>query len=178
MFYSKELILLNVKISDIAEKVGVQLTEVNSGNFTHRCKCPGKDHKSGTERTGSLYIDDINNNFYCFGCSASNNAIDFYILCTGTDFLGSIKELSDYVDPTNLKKAVTEHKQNIFSVLLDISHYLRELQLSHPDDREWLEKMLKRTDGYISKIDRYDMRSAKKLERDIKRVSLRRYIKK
>ena len=99
--YSKEQILGAVKISEIADSFGVSLSEISSGNFTHRCKCPGSEHKSGLERTGSLYIDDINNNFYCFGCGASNNAIDFYILCTGKTFSESITDLSEKIDPSN-----------------------------------------------------------------------------
>ena len=178
MFYSKDQILLNVKISDIAERAGIRLLEVNSGNFTHKCKCPGADHKGGTERTGSLYIDNINNNFYCFGCSSSNNAIDFHMLCTGMDFSSAIKDLSSHVDPKNLTKAVGKKNQSIFPVLLNISHYIRGLQQCHPEDFVWIEKMMKRTDTYISKIGRYDVSSAEKLEKDIKRVSFRRYVKK
>jgi DNA primase len=178
MYFSKEQILLNVKISDVAESVGISLEEVNTGNFTHRCKCPSPDHKGGLERTGSLYIDDDRNNFYCFGCNASNNVIDFYILCTDKTFSESIKELSTFVDKKNLKRSKTHIKNTIFSVLLEISHYYRGLLRAHPDDMEWIELMMKKTDEYISEIDRYDIDSAKKLMLNIKKSAFRRYNKK
>lgn len=175
MYFSKEQIILNVKISDVAESVGISLEETNTGNFTHRCKCPSPDHKGGLERTGSLYIDNDRNNFYCFGCNASNNVIDFYILCTDKTFSESIRDLSAFVDKKNLKRSVDVAKSTIFSVLLNISHYYRALFQAHPYDKVWIESMMKKTDEYISGIDRYDVRAAERLFTKIKKVTLRRY---
>lgn len=175
MYFSKEQIILNVKISDVAESVGISLEETNTGNFTHRCKCPSPDHKGGLERTGSLYIDNERNNFYCFGCNASNNVIDFYILCTDKSFSESIKDLSAFVDKKNLKRSRDVAKSTIFSVLLNISHYYRGLFQAHPDDRAWIEFMMKKTDEYISEIDRYDVDAAERLFAKIKKVTFRRY---
>jgi len=178
MYFSKEQILLNVKISDVAEIMGIAMEEVSTGNFTHRCKCPSPEHKGGLERTGSLYIDNERNNFYCFGCNASNNVIDFYILCTDKGFSDAIRDLSEHVDEANLKKVKTYSKNTIFSSLLDISHYYRELLMAHPDDSDWIEMMMKRTDHYISEMGRYDVASAKKLMLNIKRAAIRRYSRK
>lgn len=178
MYFSKEQILMNVKISDVAESVGISLEDTNTGNFTHRCKCPSPDHKGGLERTGSLYIDDDRNNFYCFGCNASNNVIDFYILCTDKGFADSIRDLSSFVDKNNLKKSKGYAKSTIFSVLLEISHYFRGLMKAHPDDLGWIEMVMKKTDEYISEIDRYDTVSAKKLLLKVKQSTFRRYNKK
>jgi len=175
--FSKEQVLASVKISDIAESFGISLSDISSGNFTHRCKCPGKDHKSGLERTGSLYVDDINNNFYCFGCGASNNAIDFYILCTGKTFSEAIKDLSKKVNPSIKRAGLSRKKQSIFPVLLSISTYLREVQLAHPNDRVWTAKLIERTDKHISSIGRYDTKSAERLFVNIKRTVFKRYIK-
>lgn len=177
MYFSKEQIILNVKISDVAESVGISLEETNTGNFTHRCKCPSPDHKGGLERTGSLYIDNDKDNFYCFGCNASNNVIDFYILCTGKTFSESIKDLSAFVDSKNLKRSKSYAKNTIFSVLLDISHYYRGLLQSHPEDKGWIESMMKKTDEHVSGIDRYDVESAKKLFSKIKKLTFGRYSK-
>jgi DNA primase len=175
MRYSKDQILLNIKISDIAEPMGVSLSPVNSGNFTHKSKCPGEDHKSGLEKTGSLYIDDVNNNFYCFGCGASNNAIDFYILCTGKTFSDSITDLSKMIDPSNVKKTLSAEKQSIFPIMLEISNLFRQTQIANPKDLVWISKLMKRTDSYILKLDRYDIVASRKLLRLIDRAILRRY---
>ena len=70
--FTKQDILSSVSILELAKHFSIPLEQVCSGNFTHKCRCPSPEHKSGSERTGSLYIDGENNNFYCFGCGASN----------------------------------------------------------------------------------------------------------
>ena len=173
--FSKDQILSALKIVDIAEENGIPLEPVSSGNFTHRCKCPGTDHKSGSERTGSLYIDSIRNNFYCFGCSASNNAIDFYMLCTDTDFGGAIREISETIDPEKVSKAKSVHVQNNFSKLLEISNLFRRYQKRYPNDTEWIESLMLKADSYMEKIDRTDVHGAVSLLRNISRILNRRY---
>lgn len=173
--FSKEEILSALNILDVATDNGLSVEEVVSGNFTHRCKCPGSDHKGGSERTGSLYIDSIRNNFYCFGCSASNNAIDFYMLCTDLDFGSAIRALSEEIDPSKITKVRAEHVQNNFSSILDISNLFRKYQKMHTEDVEWIEGVMKKTDLYLSKIDRKDVGSTVSLYRNIKRVLNRRY---
>ena len=49
---------------------------------------------------------------------------------------------------------------------------------AHPDDLEWIEMVMKKTDKYISEIDRYDTVSAKKLLLKVKQSTFRRYNKK
>ena len=69
LMLSKQSILDTVSILDIAESFGIELEEVCSSNFSHRCRCPSKNHKSGSE-TASLYINSKDNNFYYCGCQA------------------------------------------------------------------------------------------------------------
>ena len=95
---SKQSILDTVSILDIAESFGIELEEVCSSNFSHRCRCPSKNHKSGSERTASLYINSKDNNFYCYGCQAQHNCIDFYMICKDCDFSTAIKDLSSKID--------------------------------------------------------------------------------
>jgi len=161
--YSKEEILNSVSILDLAKKFSMSLERVCSGNFTHRCKCPSSEHKSGLERTGSLYIAGENNNFYCFGCGASNNVIDFYILRTGCDFSTAILEMSELVDPEKISGVSVAKKKNNFTILLSISEMFREAQRSNLDDTEWIEAIMKKTDEYIIQIDRYDVKKSKAL---------------
>jgi len=173
--YSKEEINTAVSITELASKFSIALEQVNSGNFTHRCKCPSKEHKSGSERTGSLYIDEDNNNFYCFGCGASNNVIDFYILCKGVDFSTSLIELSKIVDPAKVTKVARKKHVSNFSQLLELSHVFRRTQAMHSDDIEWVEKLMKKTDEYLETIDRKNVQAAKKLLKKVKVTIRRRY---
>ena len=173
--YSKEEIIKAVAISDIAGQLSISLEQINSGNFTHRCKCPARDHKNGSERTCSLYIDNENNNFYCFGCGASNNAVDFYMLCKDVDFSTAIQEMSSLVDPSKIGNVSRQKKAINFPHLLKISDCFREAQREHPEDIEWVESVMKRTDQHLLDVDRYDVRRAKVLLEKIKRLINRRY---
>ena len=173
--FSKEDILSSVSILDLARKFSIPLEQVCSGNFTHKCRCPSPEHKSGSERTGSLYIDGENNNFYCFGCGASNNVIDFYILKTGCDFSTAMSEMADLVDPTKISGKPSVRKKNNFAHLLSISKMFREMQLENPHDLEWIESVMMRTDYHISNIDRYDLRRTKSLEAKVRALLKRRF---
>ncbi len=173
--YSKEEINSSVNITDLATKFSIPLEQVNSGNFTHRAKCPSKEHKSGSERTGSLYIDEDNNNFYCFGCGASNNVIDFYILCKGVDFSTSLAELSEFVDPDKVKHVVSKKHATNFSQLLELSTLFRRTQKRYKDDIAWIEKLMKKTDQYLESIDRKNVQAAKQLLKKVKSTIHRRY---
>jgi DNA primase len=172
---SKEQILSSIKISDIADRFGISMIESPSGNFTHKCKCPGKDHKGGTERTGSLFVDNDNNNYYCFGCGSSNNVIDFYMLCSDKTFSEAIEDISGFVDKANLVPTKTVVKGSIFTTILNLSHFFRETMLRHPDDIEWIESVMKKSDFYISGLDRHDVEGAEKLYLKVKKVIYRRY---
>jgi DNA primase len=173
--YSKEEILKAVSILDIAKRSSISLERVCSGNFTHRCKCPSSEHKSGLERTGSLYIDGENNNFYCFGCGASNNVIDFYMLRTDCDFSTAILEMSEFVDPEKVTGAPSVRKKNNFNILLNISEMFRRAQRTNPDDIGWIEEVMKKTDEYMIQIDRYDVKKTKALSAKIFDMLKRRF---
>lgn len=172
--YNKQEILSAVSILEVAETSSVELEEVSSGNFTHRCKCPSKDHKGGTERTGSLYIDGDNNNFYCFGCGASNNTIDFYMLCNDADFSEAIVAMSSLVDPEKVTHQKPEVKTTTFGILMGISKMFREAINLNPDEIDEVEVVMKRTDEYLSGLGRYDVKKAKALSRKIRLVLNRR----
>ena len=175
--YSKKQILDSVLILDLAEKLSIPLEPISSGNFTHRCRCPSPEHKAGSERTGSLYIDGENNNFYCFGCGASNNVIDFYILKKNCDFSEAISDLSEYVDPSKAGSSQSfSKKKNNFSILFYISEMFRKYQKSRPEDKEWVEALMKKTDEYIEEIDRYDLKKTRSLAASVKGMLSRRVL--
>lgn len=175
--YSKKQILDSVLILDVAKRSSIPLEPISSGNFTHRCKCPSPEHKAGSERTGSLYIDGENNNFYCFGCGASNNVIDFYILKNNCDFSQAISELSEFVDPAKVGSSQPfSKKKSNFSILFHISEMFRRYQKNHPEDDEWVSSLMKKTDEYIDEIDRYDLKKTKSLAARVRDILNRRSI--
>ena len=79
------------------------------------------------------------------------------------------------IDPSNVKKTLSAEKQSIFPIMLEISNLFRQTQIANPKDLVWISKLMKRTDSYILKLDRYDIVASRKLLRLIDRAILRRY---
>lgn len=144
-------------ITDIADNFNIDLEEVCVGNFTHRCKCPSPDHKNGSERTGSCYIDSNKNNFYCFGCQAGFSSIDFYMSCAGIDFSTAIDCMAPMV--SNIKETSTyKRKESNYQILIEISDLFRDKLKQNPFCFFELKNVMKKTDEYISKISSSDIR--------------------
>ena len=165
---SKQDILDNISIKDIALENSIGLESVLSGNFTHRCRCPSKDHKHGLERTSSLYIDSVNNNFYCFGCSASSNVIDFYMICNDVSFSDAIKELGSRIDQSLIKTKRFQSVKNNFYIFVEISKVIRGYILKNKNDIDWADKLCKQVDLYYENIGCEDIVSAKKILSNVK----------
>lgn len=171
---SKQDILNNINIIDIALERLISLEPTMSGNFTHRCKCPSKDHKHGSERTSSLYIDSNNNNFYCFGCLSSSNVIDFYMICTDTSFSEAIKELGKRVHPGAVKGVTSSAPKNNFSIFLEVSKTIRIYIRENKNDILWSDKLCKRVDEYYDQIGQHDVSSARKVLFNVKKAISKR----
>lgn len=146
-----------VMITDLAEKFGIQLEEVCVGNFTHRCRCPHKDHKGGSERTGSCYIDSEKNNFYCFGCQAGFSSIDFYMACADIDFYSAIDCMSPMVSNIASNSSYKKKPSN-YEILLEISDMFRKKLEENPFCFEELNLVIRKTDEYIDIIKPSDIK--------------------
>ena len=166
-YISKEDITSGVLILDLTEEFGIDMEEVSSGNFNRRCRCPSPNHKNGGERTGSLYIDTIKNNFYCFGCGAGANSIDFYMLCTGITFGEAVSKLRTRVQPSDSKREFNIEINNFYT-LLQISNLFRETMRNHKDDLKWINELMKYSDKFILELDPQDDGKARQLLQKIK----------
>jgi DNA primase len=173
---NKQDILNTVSIVDVAEEAGISLEKCSSGNFDLRCKCPSANHKSGSERTASLYIDSSNNNFYCYGCAASSNVIDFYMVVNNVEFAQAFAELRKIAIPSGSNKSFIANASN-FIIIAELSVYFREQMNLHKDDLKWISYMMKKTDEYIELIDSSDLASARRLTESIKGEFEKRYNK-
>lgn len=172
---SKQDIINQVNIVDIAEEFEIDLESISSGNFNWRCKCPAKDHKGGLERTPSLYIDSINNNYYCYGCQSSFNCLDFYMICADVSFSEALSILRERVKPTGKKSF--EIKRDNLPIIMEISKLFRETIYSHPKDLKWINGTMQKTDSYLSNIKRSDIKKTNKLLASIKMAIRKRYDK-
>jgi DNA primase len=167
----KSAILQTVSILDLAENADLDLEEIHSSNFSHRCRCPNKHHKSGSERTPSLYINSKDNNFYCYGCQASYNCIDFYMLCKDCDFSAALKDLSSKID--YLKDIEVVVRESNYDEKIEISRMIKAYLDSNKDDLSWILDFNKKLDEYIEQIGE-SVEGANKLKIKIEKVLLKR----
>lgn len=174
-FISKEDIVSGIKIVDLAREFNIELENVISNNFDYRCRCPSPNHKNGQERTPSCYINSKDNDFMCYGCSASLNSIDFYMLCAGVDFSTAMFELKKRLKVGTGKGIPNQVVENSFTLLLEISKILRAAMLNHPDDLAWINKLMIYTDNFILDIDSKDVKKAKYLLNKIQQKINERY---
>lgn len=175
-YISKEDITSGVLILDLTDEFGIDTEEVSSGNFNRRCRCPSQNHKNGGERTGSLYIDSVKNNFYCFGCGAGSNSIDFYMLCAGITFGEAVSKLRTRVEPKSSERNFTVEVNNFYT-LLQISNLFRETMLEHKEDLKWINELMKHSDQFILELDQQDDSKAQALLNKIEQTIQKRYAK-
>ncbi len=175
-YISKDDIVKHVNIIDIAGDNMVNVESVSSGSFDYKCTCPCKSHKGGTERTKSCYINSIDNNFYCFGCNAGHNVIDFYILCTDCSFSDAMFYLRGKIDPeliTGDKKYVS--KRSNMPILIDVYSLFRKYSEFNDSDSEWITSFMKKVDFFVGNIGRYDIKKTRSLYNSVKKRLINRY---
>ena len=163
-----------IKIVDLAEEHGIPLTKICSGNFTHRCKCPNINHKMGSENTDSLYIDSINNNFYCYGCSANSSSIDFYMICNNTNFSESVSILSDHIS-SDEEFHKDSRAVDSFWIKINISNLIRNFCIDNKSKYNEFAKLSIRLDSILRDIDHDDYKKLLSLENNIKKYLKEKY---
>ena len=166
-----------IRIVDLAEEHGISLNKISSGNFTHRCKCPNKNHKSGNENTDSLYIDSENNDFYCYGCSAGSSSIDFFMICNDVNFSEALSVMSDYIDDkSDLSDGYAVKRFDDFAIKLRISNVMRNFCQNNKKDYDYFSKLSLKIDDILEQINCDDYKKLSSLERQIEKHLKRRYV--
>ena len=172
---SKTDILKNISIVKVAEECSINLERVSSGNFDYRCKCPSREHKHASERTSSCYINSIDNNFYCFGCNAGYNVIDFYILSEEVGFSDAMNFLRDLGRGMDISATSSVTRRANLPILIDMYSFLRRYKDMFISDDKWMNSFSQKIDLYVDKIDRYDVDSTKRLFTKVKNKLQKRY---
>lgn len=171
----KDAIIRQVRIVDIADEFNLPLEEISSHNFDKRCKCPSRNHKNGSEKTPSLYIDSTNNNYYCYGCASSFNSIDFYMICADLTFSEAILILKERVKDYSQYGGSSDAPQDNFPIILETSHLFRETMQQHPRDLKWINSLMQKTDQYLEGIKKEEVEKTKSLLISLKRKIKERY---
>jgi DNA primase len=165
---SRNDIIKQVPITGIASRFNLSLERVSSGNFQWRCRCPSKDHKHGMEKTSSLYINDKDNNFFCYGCNSGSSVIDFYMMCHDVDFQSAFSQLKSLVkEPGKFADEKAKIADNL-PLLMDNSKIIREYLLEDPSRINSMDSFLKNLDSHLFDTHKDDLDFIKKTNKKLK----------
>lgn len=159
-----------VKILDIANLFNIGLESIASGNFDCRCKCPHPEHKSGREKTPSLYINSRDNNFYCYGCNIGSSVIDFYMACTGLDFLESLQKLKEFVKVPGKYQEKVDKKKEVLPFLIENSEIIRSFLIANPELIDDFDSVLKKIDNKFFEQKSEDPEAIDKVNQKLKEM--------
>ena len=162
-----KVILDKVDILDILDKYNIEYTKTQSGNFTHKLRCPFPDHLNGQERTASLYISENNNDFHCYGCNANGNIITFIMLYNCVVYYKALDILSDFADISDEDLdgiEITPRKKidpnfTFMPYIFKTGTLIREFLVSKSNDEKhekwclWASKRFKKLDYYCNILD-------------------------
>lgn len=146
---SRNDIVKQVSIVDIASMFSIGLERVSAGNFQWKCKCPSSEHKHGMEKTSSLYINEKDNNFFCYGCNAGTSVIDFYMMCSNLDFSNSFNELKKLVKQPGKYKSNSQSQRDNLPFLLENSELIRKYLTEDPSRIHSMDSFLRNLDDQI-----------------------------
>jgi hypothetical protein len=163
----------------------LRLEPKGSGQFTHRTRCPFHSGKNGKmERTPSLYASEETNTFYCFGpCDAQGTVIDFVSLMDGTPPIIALTKLAKKIglidkdgkwDELQLDAYGTiyvafDPKKTIDPYLFDISFLIRKAVFDGVPLAK-IEKLTKKIDKAIEKLEYGDWEKAEKIYIKVKNI--------
>lgn len=159
-----------IKVLDIARKHGIALESASAGNFDYRCKCPSSDHKSGREKTSSLYINSRDNNFFCYGCNKGVSSIDFYMMCTNKTFPEALQDLKPLVKNPGTYQDTIDQKKVTFPVLLKTSEILREFLINNPEQLENMTTLLRKIDKISFEVSKDDSDKIEEMNVKLKKM--------
>lgn len=127
-----EKIKESLSISDIISSY-IKIDPVGA-NF--KAKCPFHN-----EKTASFFISPVRGTYYCFGCGAKGDMINFVQEFEGLDFMGALKILASRagVDITHESKGIKDEKERLYTIMEEaVLFYEKNLSL-YPEARNYLE---------------------------------------
>jgi DNA primase len=182
----KSAVLEVALFDDILKDYGFNFERVDSGNFTHKCRCIFHNGKEGgREKTPSLFFSDKTKSFFCFACHSTGNIIDFVHRAEGIPAEMALKKLANYYKVMdkegNWKQEVKfENKQYItFDKFKTVEPYVLEVSIALNDyikkfigtedfkkEFSWFERFSKRVDEKFFNLGYEDWEEAKRLSQN------------
>lgn len=172
-----DIVLDKIHILDILDTWGIEYSPCQTGEFTHRARCPLIKHLSGNERTASLFISEETQSFYCFGCNSGGTVIEFAILYIGKPRDEVIKLLAEHAGITahnaeeNLEGMSRNKKRDpeqrvathVLRTGIQIREYLHSIKEKQEYNKwcKWAEKRFTHLDQYLNTLGDDDWKVAK-----------------
>ncbi|KKN11739.1 hypothetical protein LCGC14_1023420 [marine sediment metagenome] len=172
-----DIVLDKVHILDIFDKLGIEYFPCQTGEFTHRTRCPLTKHLFGNERTASLFISEETQSFYCFGCNSGGTVIEFATLYIGKPRDEVIKLLAEHVGVTssnageNLESLSRNKKRDpeqrvathVLRTGIQIREHLHSIKGKQEYDKwcKWANKRFACLDRYLNTLSDDDWKVAK-----------------
>jgi len=131
---SVEDIKSRVNIVDIVE----QYVRLEKTGTSYKARCPFHN-----ERTPSFNVNPDRQMYYCFGCGAGGDIVDFIQRIEGLDFVGSMKFLADQVGlefETRSQSNTSEQKQYLYNAVEDACVWFQEKLAQNSDARSYLAR--------------------------------------
>src|SRR3989344_6165023 len=127
-----EKIKESLSISDVISSY-IKIDQVGS-NF--KAKCPFHN-----EKTPSFFISPARGTYYCFGCGAKGDMINFVQEFEGLDFIGALKILASRagVDISYESKDIKDERERLYRIMEDAVLFFEKNLTLYPEARNYLE---------------------------------------
>lgn len=160
-----EIIEKKVELLDLLDKFDIEYIAINGSKFSHKLRCPFKNHAEGNERTASMFLCSDENSFKCFGCNHSGSVINFMMIYSGLPLYETYKWLAEFAGITDISQLSAEvgvkrerqdpEKTTIFQSLR-VAHLIRKHLVSKKNTTEydkwldWADKRFRKLDTLLS----------------------------
>lgn len=130
-----------VKLLDIIRSYGLKI-EMNpqKANWSNNITCPFPSHKGAKERTPSFGYNFNQKNFYCFGCNASGQSVEFISKMEDVPRHVVVEKILSKYGCAEDELDYREYQDDISPLLLDCSTYLQNLIQGNKNNPKFLKK--------------------------------------
>ena len=173
-----DILVDKANILDILDEWDIKYSRCQTGDFTHKLRCPLPGHtiEGERERTPSFFISEDQNKFYCFGCNSQGNIIDFVSLYSGKPFYEAVKWLATYTKLTSngINISQIQKREKIDPEKTIITHIYRTGKLirkyvertkgrnEYNKWCKWADKRFLKLDEFLDSLDNNEWEIVKK----------------
>ncbi len=133
--------MTNAPIEKIKERLSISdvissYLQIDPAGSNFKAKCPFHN-----EKTPSFFISPARGTYYCFGCGAKGDMINFVQEFEGLDFMGALKILASRagVELTYESKEIKDERERLYKIMEDATAFYQKNLTLYPEVRNYLE---------------------------------------